>query len=79
LLGLSDLEELNLSDNEIGIIDELSSLKSLRSVQLSNNNIEDISPLFELEKLEYADLSGNKIDIEQLNKLEELGITVNFE
>jgi Leucine-rich repeat (LRR) protein len=79
LLGLSDLEELNLSDNEIGIIDELSSLKSLRSVQLSNNNIEDISPLFELEKLEYADLSGNKIDIEQLNKLEELGITVNFD
>ncbi len=79
LLGLTDLEELNLSDNEIGIIDELSSLKSLRSVHLSNNNIEDISPLYELEKLEYADLSGNNIDIAQLNKLAELGITVNFE
>jgi Leucine-rich repeat (LRR) protein len=78
LMGLKNLEELNLSDNQIGYIDVLSNLKSLKSVILSNNYIEDISPLFELGKLEYAELSGNKVDIEQINKLTELGITVDF-
>lgn len=78
LIGLNDLEELNLSDNQVGIIDELSYLKGLKSLVLSNNYIEDISPLFELENLEYVELSGNKIDIEQINKLTEIGVTVDF-
>jgi Leucine-rich repeat (LRR) protein len=76
---LKNLEELNLSDNQIGYIDVLSNLEKLRSVRLSNNYIEDISPLFELGKLEYVELSGNKIDIEQINRLTELGITVDFD
>lgn len=79
LMGLINLRELNLSDNQIGYIDVLSNLVNLISVQLSNNCLEDISPLFELEKLEYVDLSGNKIDIEQINKLTGLGITVDFD
>ncbi len=79
LIGLNDLEELNLSDNQVGIIDELSYLKGLRSLVLSNNYIEDITPLFELENLEYVELSGNKIDIGQINKLAEIGVTVDFE
>jgi Leucine-rich repeat (LRR) protein len=78
-IGLRNLEELNLSDNQIGYIDVLSSLKSLKIVRLSNNYIEDISPLFELGKLEYVELSGNKVDIEQINKLTELGITVDYQ
>jgi Leucine-rich repeat (LRR) protein len=78
-IGLRNLEELNLSDNQIGYIDVLSYLKSLKSVRLSNNYIEDISPLFELGNLEYVELAGNKIDIEQINKLTELGITVDFD
>ena len=79
LIGLKDLEELNLSDNQVGIIDELSYLKRLKSVLLSNNYIEDISPLFELKNLEYVELSGNKINIEQINKLTGIGVTVDFE
>lgn len=79
LIGLKELEELNLSYNEIGIIDELSYLKGLKSVLLSNNYIEDISPLFELENLEYVELSGNKINIDQINKLTEIGVTVDYE
>ncbi len=78
-IGLRNLEELNLSDNQIGYIDVLSSLKSLKIIRLSNNYIEDISPLFELGKLEYVELSGNKVDIEQINKLTELGITVDYQ
>ncbi len=79
LLGLTNLRELNLSDNQIGYIDVLSNLVNLISIQLANNCFDDVSPLFELEKLEYVDLSGNKIDIEQINKLTELGITVDFD
>jgi hypothetical protein len=78
LIGLNDLEELNLSDNQVGIIDELSYLKSLKSIILSNNFIEDISPLFELENLEYVELSGNNIDQEQINRLTETGVTVDY-
>lgn len=78
LIGLSHLEELNLSDNLLGNIDVLSKLKSLKRVFLSNNHIEDISPLLELEKLDYADLSGNRISIDQINKLIELGVTVDY-
>jgi hypothetical protein len=79
LAGLTNLRELNLSGNQIGYIDVLSNLVSLISIQLSDNCLEDVSPLFGLEKLEYADLSGNKIDVEQINKLKELGITVDFD
>ncbi len=78
LIGLSHLEELNLSDNLLGNIDVLSKLKSLKRVFLSNNHIEDISPLLELEKLDYADLSGNRISMDQINKLIELGVTVDY-
>jgi Leucine-rich repeat (LRR) protein len=79
LTELSNLEELNLSDNKVGIIDALSNLTNLRSILLCNNCIEDISPLFELENLEYADLSGNCIDDMQINQLNEMGISVNYE
>ncbi len=79
LTGLTNLEELNLSDNQIGFIDDLSNLIGLKSVILSNNFIEDISPLFELEKLEYVDITGNNISPEQIDKLNDLGITVTFE
>ncbi len=79
LVGLTDLEELNLSDNQVGIIDELSYLKRLKSVLLSNNYINDISPLFELQELEYVELSGNNVDIGQINRLADTGVTVEFE
>ena len=78
LITLKELEELNLAGNEIGIIDELSYLRGLRSVILSNNYIDDISPLFELNNLEYVDLSGNRVDMEQIDMLAGLGVTVDY-
>jgi Leucine-rich repeat (LRR) protein len=78
LIGLSGMQELNVSDNRIGNIDALSNLTNLKIVYLANNCIDDISPLFELGKLEYADLSGNKIPTEQINKLLELGVKVDY-
>lgn len=78
LTGLKHLEELNLSDNEVGFIDDIGNLKMLRTVLLSNNYIEDISPLFELDKLEYADLKGNRIDPEQIDRLGDFGVVVDY-
>lgn len=78
LVECRELEELDLSDNEVGFIDDISNLKQLRSVFLSNNYIEDISPLFELTNLEYANLTGNNIDPEQINRLSEMGVTVDY-
>lgn len=81
LLPLSELkllEELNLSDNQVGFIDDITNLKRLKSVRLSNNYIEDLSPLLELENLEYADVSGNRIDSEQIEELIGRGITVDY-
>lgn len=78
LAELNELEELNLSDNEVEILDDLVHLKRLRTIMLSNNNIEDISPLFFLKNLEYADLSGNKIDMDQIERLTGMGVTVDY-
>jgi Leucine-rich repeat (LRR) protein len=78
LIGLTCIEELDLSDNKIHDIMILRSLVNLKSVNLSNNLIEDISPLLKLENLEYVDLSGNKVDLEKINELIELGVTVEY-
>lgn len=78
IVGIKNLEELNLSDNQIGYIDGLSNLINLKSIILSNNLFEDITPLFELEELEYVDLSGNMVDINQIKRLIESGVTVDY-
>ncbi len=78
LFGLTNLKELNLSDNQIFYIDGISNLINMKSILLANNYIEDISPLFELEFLEYADLTENKLDINQINKLIESGVVVDY-
>ena len=78
LSGLINLEELNISDNLVENIDALSNLLNLKRAFLSNNQIEDISPLLELELLDYIDLTGNKISLDQINKLAELGIKVDY-
>jgi Leucine-rich repeat (LRR) protein len=78
LLGLKNLKELNLSANQIGYIDVLSNLENLVNLQLSDNYIEDLSPLFGLEKLEYVDLTANKVDVQQINKLKDSGVVVDY-
>jgi Leucine-rich repeat (LRR) protein len=75
---LINLEELNISDNLIEHIDVLSNLINLKRLFLSNNLITDISPLFELELLDYVDLTENRISLEQIVKLKELGINLDY-
>jgi hypothetical protein len=78
LTGLTQLEELNLADNRIAIIDDLYNLSGLKRLNLSNNLIDDISTLFELVRLEYVDLTGNKISVEQIDRLAEMGVKVDY-
>jgi hypothetical protein len=78
LEGLFQLEDLNLSDNKIGYIDSLSYLTNLKRVDLSNNNINDITPLYGLEYLEYVNLTGTLVPMLQIDKLTDLGITVDY-
>ncbi len=75
---LINLEELNISDNLIEHIDVMSNLINLKRLFLSNNLITDISPLFELELLDYVDLTENRISLEQIVKLKELGINLDY-
>ena len=70
-INFNELEELNLSENEISIIDilEKANYKKLKGLYLSDNNISDIKILekVKFEKLEELDLENNKIDVERFN------------
>jgi Leucine-rich repeat (LRR) protein len=79
LFGLTNLQELNLCDNQIGYIDGISNLLNLKSLMLSNNFIEDISPLFDMQNLEYVNLTENKLDIDQIKRLLESGVVVDYQ
>jgi internalin A len=78
LEDLTNLEDLNLSGNEISYIDGLGFLSGLRILNLSNNLIDDLEPLFRLKNLEYVDTSGNKVIGGQINILIKSGVAIDF-
>jgi len=78
LENLVVIEMLNLSDNRISDIDSLEYLTNLRELNLANNRIQDISPLFSLDNLEFVDLTGNPLQPEQIRRLRNKGITLEF-
>jgi len=74
--GFSFLEELYLSDNEIGYVDAMSNLTKLRIADLSNNSIDDLSPLFELPNLEYVNVMGNPVPRNHIEYLKNNNVLV---
>lgn len=58
---LTNLEELDLSNNGIDNIDFASSASNLKKIILKNNNISDITTLKNHMGLEYIDLSDNNL------------------
>jgi len=70
---MSELEFLDLGNNQISDISPLKELKNLEKLNLNGNQITDISPLKELKKLKALNLSGNRI-----NKISELGLKKNL-
>jgi hypothetical protein len=77
---LTQLLELNLSNNNIEIIDDINCFTNLRSLDLSINKINKISSLKDLKKLEILNLGCNNVEdvsiIHNLLNLKEL-ILVN--
>ncbi|MBD3255552.1 MAG: hypothetical protein GF383_10685 [Candidatus Lokiarchaeota archaeon] len=61
LAHLTGLEELNISQNEVRILDVSSELPNLRRLDLSNNQIEKIVRIKNLPKLEFLDLCVNPL------------------
>ena len=61
IAGFTQLERLNLRNNQIRNINSLTKLTSLRWLYIQDNEISDISPLTRLTKLEELHLHGNPI------------------
>lgn len=69
--ALPNLEQLELSDNNITDIRPLQNLKNLRVLSISNNRINNIAVLSSLPILRFVALTGNSnIPCQQLNELE---------
>ncbi len=82
LSSLQNLEELNLSNNQIIDISPLSNLANLKSLKLSLNEIRgEIGPLSKLVNLEKLELDYNQIDnisaLAELTNLKELVLEGN--
>jgi internalin A len=61
LAGLTNLERLNLDDNQISDVTALASLRKLSRLQIMNNQITGISALSHLTNMTSLWLSGDKI------------------
>ena len=62
LLGLTtNLEELDLADNQIAYVSPLRNLTNLTNLDLDDNQIEDVSALSGLTSLRTLDLRGNDV------------------
>jgi hypothetical protein len=76
---LTNLEQLELSDNSITNLSPLVNLKKLRVLNLRNNAVGDLRPLDTLPILRFVSLEGNEgIPCRQLDELgEKLGNTLS--
>ncbi len=57
----SNLELINLAQNELGELAPIKGLVNLQSLDLSHNHVSDATPLAGLTALQYLELSGNQI------------------
>lgn len=72
---ITQLEELDLTHQNLSHLEPLAELKNLKRLVLKNNRISDLSPLIELNELVVLDLENNQIsDISPLIHLNNLAI-----
>lgn len=77
LVGIENLETLDLSDNQVEDLHVLSMLSRLMKLVAMNNNLYSLDPLVHLSKLQHLDLSNNRIsDIDPLSELKELRVLI---
>lgn len=77
LRGLSNVEKIQLADNQISDISVLAGITSIRFLDLRRNKIEDLTALRTLRNLETLYLSGNPVrsiaplkDLKQLREIQ---------
>lgn len=61
LSAFTNLQRLDISDNNITDISDLAGITTLKKLYAANNSISDVSPLASLSSLEYAGLRNNDI------------------
>lgn len=66
---LKNLENLNLTGNNISDISALSELKNLKKLDLCANPVKDITPLMGLSQLENLSFDKNNIPDSDIEKL----------
>jgi internalin A len=80
LRQMTNIKRLNLSHNNIAVIQHLDALKQITELDLSFNRIEKIQNI-NMPQLTILDLSGNQIkrieNLKTLKKLERLNLTKN--
>lgn len=81
LRWLTNLEELNLSNNGIDNIDFAASATKLKKLIINNNNISTLEKLKEHKEIEYLDISNNLLNnvdyIHRFTKLTYLNLSSN--
>jgi internalin A len=79
--ALSQLAEINLSDQKLSDLTPLASLTQLTKLNLARNQIKDIRPLQALVQLTELDLAGNQISdvtpLQTLVKIKKLDLRQN--
>ena len=78
---LTNLEKLNLSDNNLDNLDFLSTITTLKEIDLSYNQISNLDAVIGNEELEILNLSNNKISelskLQYLHKIKKLDLSNN--
>jgi hypothetical protein len=70
--SMQTLEYLDLSNNRLNLLNDLSANPKLKHIDFSNNQVADLYPVFDhsnSNKIQYLDLTGNPLSLESITDL----------
>lgn len=74
----SPLQQINVNKNQIADLSGLSELQWLNYIYADYNKVEDLSCLEKCSCLVQVDVWNNPVDEEQISKLQDMGVIVNY-
>ena len=78
ILGLQNLEKLEMSNNQLINLNGIQFLKNLKTLNLKENNFSNIQNLNDMSNLTYLNISNNKIEYLEKNSLGDLPLLQYF-